>query len=142
MKYLGSPPLLEYFDNERRRMVRFKSKHEWNWAIYLELAHLDWEYEPLTFLSPDKCTRDRRLTYTPDFGVNRNTVMIEIKTYREKHVRNRLDFCNLPLILIFGLPSKNDMHVYLPNVRQSYRCTDWTAAYALARNGLPAWIAR
>lgn len=136
--YLGAPPLLEYFDYERKRMVRFKSKHEWEWAHYFQKHGLDWEYEPLTFLSPDKTTRDRRLTYTPDFGIARNWISVEIKTFREKHVRNRLDFCLQPLILIFGMPEplKNHIHVYLPNTPGSNRCRTWDEALSFARRAL------
>lgn len=136
--YLGQPPLLEYFDYERCRTIRFKSKHEWMWAQHFQDARLDWEYEPLTFLSPDKTTKDRRLTYTPDFGLRLNRISIEIKTYNEKHVRNRLDFCLQPLILIFGLPNplKHDAHVYIPGIARSTRYRTWSEAFAVAQQAL------
>lgn len=139
--YLGCPPLLEYFDDARRRMIRFKSKHEWQWATWLEDNGFDWEYEPLTFFGPDKNRRSGRSeTYTPDFGLNKNTVFLEIKTYQKQHIKNRLDFCTQPLLLIFGLPFKSDIYVYLPGVRSAPRAVDFASAYALARNGIPSWM--
>lgn len=140
--YLGTPPLLEYFDAERKRTIRFKSKHEWMWATWLQDNGFDWEYEPLTFLGPHKRGGGRSETYTPDFGLSGNRVSIEIKTYQERHIKNRLDFCTQPLILICGLPSplKSDIYVYLPGVKTAPRITDFATAYALAHNGLPSWL--
>lgn len=133
----------EFFCRERNRMIRFKSKHEYMWYTWFVRKDIQWEYEPITFLHPDKSTKGNALTYTPDFGLELNSIFIEVKTYGKQHVKNLIELCNRPLILAFGHPLKCDLYVQFPdNKTKSYWYTDFDAAYALARNGLPAWIAR
>lgn len=131
----------EFFCRERLRMIRFKSKHEYMWYTWFERLGLQWEYEPVTFLHPEKTSKDRGLTYTPDFGLEMNSVFVEVKTYGKQHVKNLLELCNRPLILAFGHPLKCDLYVTFPeNKIKSHRFTDFDAAYTLARNGLPSWL--
>jgi hypothetical protein len=131
----------EFFCDERRRMIRFKSKHEYMWYTWFERLGLQWEYEPVTFLHPEKTTKGNALTYTPDFGLECNAVFVEVKTYGKQYVRNLLGLCNKPLILAFGHPLKCDLHVMFPEDKsKSHYFTDFDAAYRLARNGLPSWL--
>lgn len=131
-----------YYDARRARYFTFKSKHEYMWATWFDRYELDWEYEPVTFLHPDKNTKDTRLTYTPDFGLELNSILIEVKTYGKQHVKNLVELCNRPLLLIFGHPLKCDIHVQFPeNIFKTYYFSEWEPAYNFARHGLPSWIA-
>lgn len=131
----------EFFCRERGRMIRFKSKHEHMWYTWFERLGLQWEYEPVTFLHPEKTSKNRGLTYTPDFGLECNAVFVEVKTYGNQVVKNLIELCNKPLILAFGHPLKCDLYVQFPDdVSKTYRFKDFDAAYSLARNGLPSWL--
>ena len=129
---------VDYYNAKRQRYVTFKSQHEYMWATWFDRLDLDWEYEPVTFKDKEP---DLPFTYTPDFGLHENTLFVEVKTYGNQVVKNRLEFCTYPLIIIFGHPLKCDLYVQFPeNTKQTHRFTDWASAYNLARNGLPSWL--
>lgn len=125
----------DYYSPQLKRRFRLKSKHELMWASWMDRQGITWDYEPVKFEDPDKGS------YTPDFGLHENTLFLEIKTYGNQVVKNKIELCLHPLILIFGHPLKCDLYVQFPeNIFKTHRFTDWTSAYNLARNGLPSWL--
>lgn len=129
---------IDYYSRVLNRRFRFKSKQEWMWASWMDRNGIAYEYEPVKFKDPEP---DLPFSYTPDFGLHENTLFLEIKTYGNQVVRNRIEFCTFPLILIFGHPLKCDCYVQFPDDKfKSHRFTDWSSAYNLARNGLPSWL--
>ena len=83
----------------RYKNAILKSKHEFAWALHFDRGRLDWEYEAVTF-------RSGRLSYTPDFALYSRTLFIEIKVWGAVRI-NRIELCNLPLLLIFGTPARH-----------------------------------
>lgn len=125
---------VDYYSPRLERRFTFKSKHEYMWASWMDRNDIAWAYEPVTF-------KHEGSHYTPDFGLENNTVFLEIKTYGNQVVKNKIEICTFPLILIFGHPLKCDCYVQFPeDIFKTHRFTDWSSAYNLARNGLPSWL--
>lgn len=118
--------------------IVFKSEHEYAWARFFDHEGLAWEYEAIAFRDP-KAPAGKGYTYTPDFALDKRTLFVEVKATFNQHF-NKFHFCSLPLILVVGKPDRCSIHLIRNGVYASQRLTAWSVAYALARNGVPAWM--
>jgi hypothetical protein len=95
---------------------RFRSRLEARWAVYFDLLHVKYEYEPEGFVVNGKC-------YLPDFYLPELNSYFEVKHstfYGSKavDVREKLkaiaDEKNCFAMLCRGDPVDNDIRIYIP----------------------------
>lgn len=76
------------------RGIPMRSRLEVAWAAYLDAEAIPWLYEPVKF---------RR--YTPDFGIGPvPLVFVEVKA--PFGPMNKIESCPVPLIVVWGPPTK------------------------------------
>lgn len=81
------------------KTYQLRSKHEFAWAQTFEAEGLEWSYETVTF-------RQDKYSYTPDFPIDGGVFFFEIKTWGANKI-NRIELCNKPLFIIFGMPERH-----------------------------------
>lgn len=116
-----------------------RSKHEFAWARFFDVEGLRWCYEPVKFRDPG-APEGLGYSYTPDFGLDENTLFVEIKPTNALG-ENRFHFCTKPLLIAVGMPDKRP-HFYLSQRSGLYplRGISWSTAYQIARSGFPSWM--
>jgi hypothetical protein len=120
--------------------AQLKSSHELAWAQFFDAEGLRWSYEPVKFRDPG-APEGKGYSYTPDFGLEENSVFIEIKAAHVLH-ENRFHFCTKPLLIAIGKPLQRP-HFYVQQRGgglQPLHGIPWSVAYHIVRRGLPSWM--